>query len=66
MSHTASSTSPTVAASPLARRVDNPMCPQCCRPMWIVRVDRLGLGFDLRTLECRQCKRETTVVVKHS
>ena len=49
MSHTAASASPTVSASPLARRVDNPICPQCCRPMWDVRVERLGLGYDLRT-----------------
>ena len=52
-------------ASPLARRVDNPICPQCSRPMWIARVQRLGLGYDLRTLECRECKRDATVVVKH-
>jgi hypothetical protein len=66
MSHTAAPASPTVSASPLARRVDNPICPQCCRPMWIVRVERLGLGYDLRTLECRECKREAAVVVKHA
>jgi hypothetical protein len=66
MSHTAASASPIVSASPLARRVDNPICPQCCRPMWIARVERLGLGYDLRTLECRECKHEATVVVKHA
>jgi hypothetical protein len=66
MSQAAASASPTVTASPLARRVDNPICPQCSRPMWIVRVERLGLGYDLRTLECRECKREATVVVKHA
>jgi hypothetical protein len=66
MSHTAASASPTVSASPLARRVDNPICPQCSKPMWIVRVERLGLGYDMRTLECRECKRETAVVVKRA
>jgi hypothetical protein len=65
MSHAASG-SPTVSASPLARRVDNPICPQCSRPMWIVRVERLGLGYDLHTLECQECKREAAVVVKHA
>jgi hypothetical protein len=34
--------------------------------MWIVRVERLGLGYDLRALECRECKREAAVVVKQS
>ena len=66
MSQAAASASPTVTASPLARRVDNPICPQCSRPMWIVRVERLGLGYDLRTLECRECKREAAAVVKHA
>jgi hypothetical protein len=66
MSHIAAPASPAVSASPLARRVDNPMCPQCRRPMWIVRVERLGLGYDLRTLECRECNREAAVVVKHA
>jgi hypothetical protein len=56
----------TVSASPLARRVDNPICPRCSKPMWVVRIERLGLGFDMRTLECRECKREATVVVKHA
>jgi hypothetical protein len=66
MSHTAAPASPTVSASPLARRVDNPICPLCSKPMWIVRVERLGLGYDMHTLECRECKRETAVVVKHA
>jgi hypothetical protein len=66
MSHTAAFATSTVSASPLARRVDNPICPQCSRPMWIVRVERLGLGYDLHTLECRECKREAAVVVKHA
>ena len=65
MSDIAASTSPTVSGSPLARRVDNPICPQCSRPMRIARVQRLGLGYDLRTLECRECKRDATVVVRH-
>jgi hypothetical protein len=60
------SASPTVSASPLARRVDNPICPQCSRPMGVVRIERLGLGYDMCTLECRECKREAAVVVKHA
>jgi hypothetical protein len=66
MPNIAASASPTVSVSPLARRVDNPICPQCSKPMWIVRVERLGLGYDMRTLECRECKREAAVVVKHA
>ena len=66
MPDTAAPVSSTVSASPLARRVDNPICPQCSRPMWIVRIECLGLGYDMRTLECRECKREATVVVKHA
>ena len=66
MSHIAAPASLTVSGSPLARRVDNPICPQCSRPMLIVRIERLGLGYDMHTLECRECKREAAVVVKHA
>ena len=60
------SASHTASASPLARRIENPTCPQCSRPMWLVRIERLGLGYDMRTLECRECKREAAVVVKRA
>jgi hypothetical protein len=41
-------------------------CPQCQRPMTIVRSERLGLGYDMRTLKCLECKREAAVVVKRA
>ena len=41
-------------------------CPQCQRPMWIVRIQPVGLGFDMRTFECPECKRDATVVVKRA
>jgi hypothetical protein len=34
--------------------------------MSTVRIERLGLGYDMHTLECRECKREAAVVVKHA
>jgi hypothetical protein len=34
--------------------------------MWIVRIQPVGLGFDMRTFECPECKREATVVVKRA
>jgi hypothetical protein len=65
MPHTVSA--PHIAsASPLAHRIENPSCPQCSKPMSIVRIERLGLGYDMHTLECRECKREAAVVVKHA
>ena len=45
--------------------VERAMCPHCQRPMLIVRIERLGLGYDMRTFECPQCKREEAAVVKY-
>jgi DNA polymerase III alpha subunit (gram-positive type) len=45
--------------------IESAMCPQCQRPMLIVRIQRVGLGYDMRTFECPQCKREEAAVVKY-
>jgi DNA polymerase III alpha subunit (gram-positive type) len=45
--------------------LERAMCPQCQRLMLIVRSQRLGLGYDMRTFECPQCKREEAAVVKY-
>ena len=42
------------------------LCPECQKSMRIVRIDRLGLGYDIRTLECRDCKRDGADVVKRA
>jgi hypothetical protein len=42
------------------------MCPQCQKPMGIVRIQTVGLGFDIRTVECSECKRKETVVAKRA
>ena len=34
--------------------------------MTIVRIERLGLGYDMRTFECPDCKREELKVVKRA
>jgi hypothetical protein len=52
------------AYAPHAPRYMEAMCPLCQRPMLIVRIQRLGLGYDIRTFECPQCKREEAGVVK--
>ena len=46
--------------------VEHAMCPQCQRPMWLVRIERLGLGYHMRTFECPECKREEVAVVKQA
>jgi hypothetical protein len=33
-------------------------------PMGIIRIERLGLGYDMRTFECLECKRQELQVVK--
>ena len=34
--------------------------------MWIVRIQPVGLGLDMRTFECAECQREETVVAKRA
>jgi hypothetical protein len=46
--------------------VEHVACPQCQMPMTIVRIERLGLGYDMRTYECLECKREELKVVKRA
>ena len=48
------------------KRIEGDLCPQCQMPMGITRIELLGLGYDMRTLECRECKREELKVVKRA
>jgi hypothetical protein len=50
----------------LPNYVKHLVCPHCQMPMKIVRIEGLGLGYDMRTLECLECKREEAVVVKRA
>jgi hypothetical protein len=45
------------------QRVDGPLCPKCGTGMLIINIEPLGLGYDLRTFECRECQREEMKVV---
>jgi hypothetical protein len=45
------------------QRVDGPLCPKCETAMLIISIEPLGLGYDLRTFECRECQREEMKVV---
>jgi hypothetical protein len=45
------------------QRVDGPLCPKCGTAMLIISIEPLGLGYDLRTFECRVCQREEMKVV---
>jgi hypothetical protein len=45
------------------KRVDGPLCPKCGTAMLIISIEPLGLGYDLRTFECRECQREEMKVV---
>ncbi len=60
---------PVTAFTPHAPKpVPHANCSQCQRPMWIVRIQPVGLGLDMdmRTFECPECKREETVIVKRA
>ena len=45
------------------QRVDGLLCPKCGTAMLIISIEPLGLGYDLRTFECRECQREEMKVV---
>jgi hypothetical protein len=55
---------PFTAYAPHAPKYVEAMCPQYQRSMLIVRIQRLGFGYDMRTFECPQCKCEEAAVVK--
>jgi hypothetical protein len=46
--------------------ITSPLCPKCGTAMLIIRMECLGLGYDLRTFECRECQREEMKVVHRS
>jgi hypothetical protein len=46
------------------KRIEGDLCPQCQMPMGIIRIEALGLGYDMRTYQCLECKREELKVVK--
>jgi hypothetical protein len=48
------------------KRIEGDLCPQCQMPMGIIRIEQLGLGYDLRTFECLECKRQELRVVKRA
>ena len=48
------------------KRVEQRLCAQCGGRMLIVRINPVGLGFDVRAFECTDCNREETVVVKRA
>jgi hypothetical protein len=60
MAHTATHTQ----HSP--KRIEGDLCPQCQMPMGIIRIEPLGLGYDMRTYECLECKRQELQVVKRA
>jgi hypothetical protein len=47
-------------------RIEGDLCPQCQMPMGIIRIEQLGLGYDMRTYACVECKREELKVVKRT
>lgn len=56
---------PQIAYTPHApKHIAPAICPHCQKPMWIVRIERLGLGYHMQTFECSDCKREQMVVLK--
>ena len=48
------------------KRIEGDLCPQCQMPMGIIRIEQLGLGYDMRTFECLECKRQELQVVKRA
>jgi hypothetical protein len=51
---------------PTPKHIEPAICPKCQTPMGIVRIERLGLGYNMRTFECSNCKREEMAVVKQA
>jgi hypothetical protein len=48
------------------KRIEGDLCPHCQMPMGIIRIEALGLGYEMRTYECLECKREELQVVKRA
>lgn len=48
------------------KRIEPRLCAQCGASMLIVRIQPLGWGFQERTFECTDCKREETAIVKRA
>jgi DNA polymerase III alpha subunit (gram-positive type) len=50
----------------IVRPIPHAICPQCQNPTLVMHVERLGLGYYMRTFECAECKREEMKVVKRA
>jgi transposase-like protein len=44
--------------------IDQPSCPNCGSPMWLVRIEPYKPHHDLRSFECTECDLSETKVVK--
>ena len=51
------------AYAPHYKRIDVAMCRRCNGPMRIIQIEPVG-PFELRSLECLNCKRQRSLVVK--
>jgi hypothetical protein len=47
-------------------RIFGPLCPKCGTAMLIIRIEPIGLGYDLRTFECSECQRQEMKVVNRA
>jgi hypothetical protein len=48
------------------KRIEGDLCLRCQMPMGIIRIEQLGSGYDVRTYECLECKRQELQVVKRA
>jgi hypothetical protein len=44
---------------------EQPACPKCRWPMWLVSIEPDRPDHDRRTFECSRCEHQETVVIKY-
>ena len=48
------------------RFIEHPVCRQCGKLEWLIRIEPAQRGYEKRTYECPECRQRHSILVAHT